>query len=76
MTEDAMTAQEFDRSLRTLVEATPYRNFGIELNNGQRFEIDLATALAFRDGVAVFLAKGGRPTIFNHRELIAIHHPG
>jgi hypothetical protein len=70
-----MTAPEFDQSLRALVTANPYRVFTVELKNGHRFDVDRPNAIAFRDGVAVYLARGGIPVFFNHRELRAIIIP-
>lgn len=67
-----MTAENFDQALRGLAARNPYQVFTIELNGGQRFEIDFPGALSFRDGVAVFLAPGGVPVIFDHESINAI----
>jgi len=34
--------------------------------NGDRFQVDHPEALVLRDGVAVFIAAGGVPTLFDH----------
>jgi hypothetical protein len=34
--------------------------------NGDRFQVDHPEALVLRDGVAVFVAAGGVPTLFDH----------
>ena len=61
-----MTAENFDQAMRVLVARNPYQVFTVELNGGQRFEVDYPGALSFRDGVAVFLAPGGTPVLFDH----------
>ena len=61
-----MTAENFDALLLTLVRRQPYQVFTVELNGGDRFEIDHPGALVVRDGVAVFLAPGGIPKWFDH----------
>ena len=52
-----MTADNFDRLLRTLQDHTPFHVFTVELNGGERFEVDYPNAMVVRDGVAVFLAS-------------------
>lgn len=61
-----MTAENFDVFLDALPTQQPFRVFTVELNGGQRLEVDHAGALVVRDGVAVFLAPGGRPVWFDH----------
>ena len=61
-----MTAQNFDQALRMLQDRRPYQIFTVELNDGARFEIDHPYALVVRDGVAVFVAPGGVPVLFDH----------
>ena len=61
-----MTAENFDQAMRVLIERRPYQVFTVELHGGQRFEVDYPRALSFRDGVAVFLAPGGAPVLFDH----------
>jgi hypothetical protein len=48
------------------MERRPFRPFTVALVNGDRFEVDHAKALVFRDGVAVYVAAGGVPVIFDH----------
>ena len=64
-----MTAENFDQLLGTLQKRTPFRVFTVELNGGERFEIDHANALVFRDGIAVFVAPGAVPHIFDHESV-------
>jgi hypothetical protein len=61
-----MTAENFDQALRVLQEKKPFQLFTVELNGGRRFEIDSPFALVVRDGVAVFVALGGVPVLFDH----------
>ncbi len=61
-----MTAENFDQVLNGLADRVPFQVFTVELNGGQRFEVDHPRALVVRDGVAVFLAPGGVPVWFDH----------
>ena len=64
-----MTAENFEQVLDGLTRRTPFRVFTVELNGGQRFEVDHPSALVHRDGVAVFLAPGGVPVWFDHESV-------
>jgi hypothetical protein len=64
-----MTAEHFDHVLGELQDQRPYQVFTIELNGGRRFEIDHPKALIVREGVAVFLAPGGVPMLFDHESI-------
>jgi hypothetical protein len=64
-----MTTEDFDNALRTLNEVRPFRAFEIELNTGARVVVDRANSLATRLGVAVYLAAGGVPHLFNHDDV-------
>ena len=64
-----MTAENFDKLLGTLQKSTPFRVFTVVLDGGQRFEVDHANALVFRDGMAVFVAPGGVPHIFDYQSV-------
>ncbi len=61
-----MTAENFDQILEGLRTRQPFRVFTVELNGGQRFEVEHPGAIVIRDGVAVFLAPGGVPMWFDH----------
>jgi hypothetical protein len=61
-----MVAESFDAALRALQQRKPFRPFTIELASGDRVEIDFPNAIVIRDGVAVFVAPGGVPVIFDH----------
>jgi hypothetical protein len=61
-----MTAENFDKALDALAEAKPFKVFTVVLNGGRKFEVDHPRALVVRDGVAVFVAHGGLPILFDH----------
>jgi hypothetical protein len=61
-----MTADNFDRIFQELQQQRPFRVYTVELHGGRRFEIDSPLALVVRDGVAVFVAPGGIPIVFDH----------
>jgi hypothetical protein len=64
-----MTAENFDQMLTASRSLKPYRVFTVELNGGQRFEVDRPDALVIPDGVAVFMAPGGVPYSFDHESI-------
>jgi hypothetical protein len=61
-----VTVENFDRALIALRDRTPFQIFTVELHGGRRFEVDHPNALVVRDGVAVFVAPGGIPVLFDH----------
>jgi hypothetical protein len=61
-----MTIDNFDRTLRAFQRRSPFKAFTVELVSGHRFQVDHPEALVLRDGVAVFVAKGGVPVLFDH----------
>jgi hypothetical protein len=61
-----MTAENFDLALRAFQRRKPFQPFTVELVSGDRFQVDHPKALVFRDGVAIFVARGGVPSIFDH----------
>jgi len=61
-----MDVGQFERSLRAFQRRTPFRSFTVALVNGDRIQVDHPEALALRDAVAVFIAAGGVPTLFDH----------
>ena len=61
-----MTIDHFDRKLRAFQRRTPFRPFTVALVSGHRFQVDHPDALVLRDGVAVYVAPGGYPTLFDH----------
>lgn len=61
-----MKTARFDETLSAFRKRAPFRPFTVALVNGDRFEVDHADALVVRDGVAIFVAPGGRPVVFDH----------
>jgi hypothetical protein len=64
-----MTVQHFQETLEALMSRQPFKAFTIELNTGQRFEIDDPLVAAFSEGAGVFLAPGGIPVFFDHESV-------
>jgi hypothetical protein len=64
-----MTVEHFDEAFSALLSRQPFKPFTIELNTGQRYEIDDPNATAFKDGAGVFLAPGGIPVFFDHESV-------
>ncbi len=61
-----MTPATFDRTLESLISRRPFRAFTVELQGGERFEIDHPGSTAWRDGHAVFLAGTGVKPFFRN----------
>jgi len=61
-----MVAENFDETLRAFRRRTPFRPFTVVLVNGDRFEVDHPDALVVRDGMAIYVAPGGVPVLFDH----------
>jgi hypothetical protein len=61
-----MDSDHFERSLRAFQRRIPFRPFTVALVDGDRIRVDHPEAMALRDGVAVFVAAGGVPTLFDH----------
>ncbi len=64
-----MMPEHFDRTLSAFQRRRPFRPFTVALVNGDRFQVDHPEALVLRDGVAVFVAAGGVPTLFDHESV-------
>jgi len=61
-----MDRDTFDSTIQAFKHRTPFRPFTVAMVNGDRLEVDHPNALAFRDGVGLFVAPGGVPVIFDH----------
>lgn len=61
-----MEAENFDETLKAFMKRSPFRPFTVSLVNGDRFEVDHPGALVVREGMAVYLAPGGVPVLFDH----------
>ncbi len=61
-----MEADTFDHTLKAFKQRKTFHPFTVVLVDGDRFEVDHPGALVVRDGVAIYLAPGGIPVIFDH----------
>jgi hypothetical protein len=61
-----MEAEHFDRTLTAFKRRSPFGPFTVALVNGDRIEVDQPDALLVRDGVAVYVAPGGVPILFDY----------
>lgn len=61
-----MTLDNSDQTLRAFQRRAPFKVFTVELVSGYRFQVNHPEALVLRDGVAVFVARGGVPVLFDH----------
>ena len=61
-----MQPAHFDQTLGAFRKRAPFRPFTVALVNGDRFEVDHADAIVVRDGVAIFVAPGGTPVVFDY----------
>jgi hypothetical protein len=61
-----MEVDHFDRSLNAFKKRKPFRPFTVVMVDGDRFEVDYPDALVVRDGMAVYIAAGGVPILFDH----------
>jgi hypothetical protein len=70
-----MTEEHFTAALDQLWQRQPWRPFTVELVGGRRYEIDSPQALGTRAGagLAVFVAPGGAPVIFDHEAVLQIY---
>ena len=63
----AMTAETFQTTLEALTTIPPFKPYTIELNTGQRLEIDHPGALLWKDApICVFRSPGGPLVFFDH----------
>ena len=69
-----MTAEHFQETLDVLLDVRPFKPFTVELNTGQRIEIDHPRAVSSRSGYAIFTSPGGVPIFFDHDGVNQIIH--
>jgi hypothetical protein len=60
-----MDSRTFDATIQTFRRRLPFRPFTVAMVNGDRFEVDHPEAVVVRDGVALYVAAGGIPVIFD-----------
>lgn len=61
-----MDRDAFDNTLQMYKGRTPFRPFTLVMVSGDRLEVDHGGALAVRDGVALYIAPGSVPMMFDH----------
>ena len=61
-----MDRDTFDSTLQLYQERKPFRPFALIMVSGDRLEVDHGRALGVRDGVALYVAAGGVPVMFDH----------
>ena len=61
-----MDPETFTETIRAFKHQTPFRPFTVVTVSGNKYEVDHGDALAVKDGVALYLAPGGIPVIFDH----------
>ena len=59
-----MTQESFDDTLRTLMRRRPFLPFAVELDNGERIEVDAPNSVAWDGGGAAFLNEHGEASFF------------
>jgi hypothetical protein len=67
-----MTRENFEETLQHYVERRPFTPFTLELNGGQRLEIDHVKGIAWSDGKGVFLGPGGLIHVFDNESVLQI----
>ena len=67
-----MTTDNFRKVLLAMMRRKPFTPFTIELNTGDRIEIDHPEATVIREGVAVFIGPGFVPVYFDHDSVTQI----
>ncbi len=64
-----MAPENFERSLRAMVRRAPFQPFTVELQSGDRIEVDHPEAMVYRGGLAVYINSQGVPTLFDHESV-------
>ena len=67
-----MSIEHFESLIELLSDRRPFHPFTIELENGQRFEVDHPRAMATHNGMAFCWAPGGVPLWFDHQSVTSI----
>jgi len=70
--DDDMTRETFEQSLELFMARRPFVPIVVELNVGQRFEIDAPLSIACSEGKAVFIGPGGVMRIFDNESVLQI----
>ncbi|MCI0683383.1 MAG: hypothetical protein L0Y71_14865 [Gemmataceae bacterium] len=66
-----MLQANFERSLRRFTRRRPFRPFVVELTSGSQFFVQHPEALAFYNGIAVYLASEGDDYMYFDHHTVA-----
>jgi hypothetical protein len=64
-----MTNEEFEAAVEPLLEARPFQNFIIEMNDGARHLIESPRAVGYRDGHVTFSTRGRGPRFIHSKDI-------
>jgi hypothetical protein len=64
-----MTGESFEESIAALMAIVPFKPFTIELNTGQRFEVDHPGTLLWKGSPVVYKIPGGPLAFFDHESV-------
>jgi hypothetical protein len=67
-----VTRENFEQTLRLFTERRPFAPYVLELNGGERYEVDHPGGLAFGEGKGVFVGPGGILRIFDNESVLQI----
>jgi hypothetical protein len=67
-----MTRENFEQTLEYFTERRPFQPFTLELNGGERLEIDHVKGIAWGEGKGVFVGPGGLLRIFDNEGVLQI----
>jgi hypothetical protein len=66
-----MLQSNFERALRRYTRRKPFRPFVVELTSGSSFRVEHPEALAFYNGIAVYLASDADDFMFFDHHTVA-----
>jgi hypothetical protein len=67
-----MNQETLENTLRRLMRRRPFFPFSIELDSGDRIEVDAPDSMAWGGGAAGFLSSTGEPTLFRCDQVVRI----
>lgn len=69
-----MTYENFEHLINLYKSKKPFQIFTIRLHNGERYEVDDPSGLAYKEGLAVLISPGPVPVWFDHESVSEIIH--
>ena len=67
-----MVQSNFERTLRKFAHRRPFRPFVVELTSGKQFLVEHPEALAYYNGLAVYLATDDDIMYFDHHTVARV----